>query len=101
MHASLAAGKKHESDPTRFGNPPYDSIGQENALAAAVLHAPAFLSGLSEVQRNHVKETWRRARLGPDCDRIELLTKRQRELGSGLIDHSQKMIAAAMQIAEK
>jgi hypothetical protein len=27
--------------------------------------------------------------------------RRTRELGSGLIDHSQKMTAAAMQIAEK
>src|SRR5277367_3730962 len=26
------AGQKHESEPTRFGNPPYDSIGRENAL---------------------------------------------------------------------
>jgi hypothetical protein len=52
----------------------------DDLLAAAVLSAPAFLSGLTAAQFEQTKETWRRTRLGDDCARLDLLAKRELDL---------------------
>jgi hypothetical protein len=53
----------------------------DDLLAASVLAGPPFLSGLSQQEFDHVRETWRRTRLPDDRARIDLLQKRETDLG--------------------
>jgi hypothetical protein len=55
----------------------------DDTVVAAVLEGALILTGLSEIEREHVRQQWRRKRLPDECHRVDQLEKDKVHLDRG------------------
>jgi hypothetical protein len=55
----------------------------DDTVVAAVLEGALILTGLSELEREHVRQQWRRKRLPDECHRVDQLEKDKVHLDRG------------------
>jgi hypothetical protein len=104
MAAELRSRLASMSQKDRLESIHHSINAGDDSVVAAVLEGALILTGLSEIEREHVRETWRRKRLPDECKRIDQLEKDAVHLNRGgtlLMSYQRKMADQTIVTAAK